>query len=633
MKTTATTSPLAILSDDLPSTPVGIIPDATANTADPAPVRNDALVSIRAAIEGAAPAIPSASVPVEARPCYRVFDVPTLLEESGQKLRPGVYFHSMTKPTQHEPSRPIETRICGPLHMEAQTADAAGNAYGRFLRFQTTRRQWRTWAMPMHLLKADGAELRGELLDMGLEIDPQQRALLTQYLQSRTPQRLMQCTTSVGWCGDAFVFPAEVIGPGADDVVFQHEARIGDECSVSGTLDDWRAEIAAHAEGNPLLMLALSVAFAGPLLMPCHGESGGLHIIGDSSCGKTTIQKAAVSVWGSPEYRRSWRATANGLEGVAALHNDGMLALDEISECDPREVGAVVYMLGNGQGKQRAGRTGAARGVTRWRCVLLSTGERTIGATMAEGGHRQKAGQSVRLLDVPADRPHGAFDDLRDFASGAALADHLQTTVTKQYGHPIRAFIDALSRDPPDYTAELAEIRSDIRFCPEDADAQEIRAAARFAQFALAGELATAYGLTGWTKGAALDAATEGLAAWRKLRGSGRTEHRQIIEAVADFIDRHGDSRFSQVGCDARVNDRAGWFENTASGRVYLFTAAGLRQALTGFDFKRALNVLQGAGALPAPNASGERAQLQRIAGKPMKVYPITYAKLTEGAP
>ena len=46
------------------------------------------------------------------------------------------------------------------------------------------------------------------------------------------------------------------------------------------------------------------------------------------------------------------------MEGAAALFNDGLLVLDEISECNPHDVGAIIYALGNGRGKQRAGRTG-----------------------------------------------------------------------------------------------------------------------------------------------------------------------------------------------------------------------------------------------------------------------------------
>ena len=53
------------------------------------------------------------------------------------------------------------------------------------------------------------------------------------------------------------------------------------------------------------------------------------------------------------------------MEGAAALFNDCLLALDEISECDPREVGAIVYALGEGgrklpQEKIREGMLAAA---------------------------------------------------------------------------------------------------------------------------------------------------------------------------------------------------------------------------------------------------------------------------------
>jgi hypothetical protein len=92
------------------------------------------------------------------------------------------------------------------------------------------------------------------------------------------------------------------------------------------------------------------------------------------------------------------------MEGAAALFNDCLLALDEISECDPREVGNIVYSLGNGRGKQRAGRTGAARAVTRWQAFIVSTGERTIATTMAEGGHRFKG----RAIGSPARYSDGA---------------------------------------------------------------------------------------------------------------------------------------------------------------------------------------------------------------------------------
>lgn len=71
------------------------------------------------------------------------------------------------------------------------------------------------------------------------------------------------------------------------------------------------------------------------------------------------------------------------------------------------------------------------------------------------------------------------------------------------------------------------------------------------------------------------------------------------------------------------VRDRAGWWEDGHTGRVYWFTADGLREALKGFDFARALDVLQLAGLISAPGADGKRARFKRINGRGMKLYAM----------
>ena len=81
--------------------------------------------------------------------------------------------------------------------------------------------------------------------------------------------------------------------------------------------------------GNARLVFSICVAFAGSLLRLGHEESGGFHLRGNSSVGKSTGQHLACSVWGSRDYKQTWRATINGLEGIAALYNDGLLVLDE----------------------------------------------------------------------------------------------------------------------------------------------------------------------------------------------------------------------------------------------------------------------------------------------------------------
>ncbi|MGQ0443621.1 MAG: DUF927 domain-containing protein [Beijerinckiaceae bacterium] len=572
----------------------------------------------------------SKSVPgANKRPAFRVFE--KVIKSGGTQYRPGVWFFGAKAGRGDAPPILTQTWVCSPLHVAAVTFDAEDNNFGRLLRLRTTLGSWREWAMPMELLRGSGDELRGELLAMGVEISPAAKNLLGNYLQAKPPGRRMRCALQTGWCGPSFVLPDTVIGPNASGVIFQSGERGHAEYTRAGTLKGWKSSIASRAIGNPILLFSVSASFAGPLLARCNGESGGAHFVGDSSTGKTTAIEAGCATWGGRDFLRSWRATANGMEGAATLCNDSLLALDEINQCDPREVGAIVYALANGIGKQRASRTGAARSVHRWRCFVLSSGERTIGTTMVEGGHRIRAGQLVRLLDVPATRRYGAWDALHDLPTGAAFSDAIREAAKTNYGHAGRAFLEKLTRDEREFCELLERIKKSPAFSPEGAEGQEKRAAARFAVVALAGELATEYGVTGWPEGAAIAAAAELFKGWRAQRGKGNDERRQILERVSDFIERYGDGRFADASGDSDViiRDRAGWWRSiVGGGREYLFTAGGMREALKGFDFTPALNVLEAAGALPPADAKGRRTRFFRIDGEGWRLYPINPEKL-----
>jgi putative DNA primase/helicase len=325
------------------------------------------------------------------------------------------------------------------------------------------------------------------------------------------------------------------------------------------------------------------------------------------------------------------------MEGAAIMCNDSLLALDEINQCEQQHVGEIIYMLGNGMGKQRANLTGAARNIACWRCFVLSSGEFTIGTIIEEGGNRVKAGQTMRLLDLPAMQPFGSFNDLHGAQNGSAFADHLKQSAEKFHGHAGRAFLERLTRDQTDYCAKLEQFKSLPMFTSDEIGGQTNRAAGRFVLIGLAGEVATEYGLTGWPEGAAIAAAEVCFNLWKANRGKGNDERRQILEQVSTFIDRHGDGRFSNADSDSEskseipFRDRAGWWQDTHEGRIYLFTPGGFREATKGFEIKRTLDVLQDVGAIPPCQSNGERAKLKRIDGRTKKLYHVNPEKLMEG--
>ncbi len=479
-------------------------------------------------------------------------------------------------------------RVCGPLHVSAWARDAQDNGAALLLEFDTPFRKGRRWLMPLAMLAGDGAEYRRELLAQGFMVptDMHRRRWLTDYLQSRQPAELVRIVDRVGWHGRAYVLPRETLGDdGGERILFQSEAPTDGTFEQRGTLAQWQERIGRLCVGNSRLTFAASCAFAGPLLAWAAGtDGGGFHLVGDSSCGKTTVLKVAASVWGGCDYLQRWRATDNGLEGMAAQHSDALLCLDELAQLDPRVAGESAYMLANGQGKSRAGRTGAARPRLSWRLLFLSAGEIGLAEHMSEANKRTRAGQELRMIDLPADagRGCGVFDEVHGHEGGGALAQHLARASETTFGAPGRAWLDHLTGNT-EGLARLLRKRmdsSEVRIVPESAVGQVQRVGRRFALVAVAGELATAAGITGWPAGAAADAAQCCFNAWIGARpaGIGLAEDAQIMRQVRQWFGLHGEARFTDWS--RADDDHAPKTMNRAGWRKAVKTTSGLEELI-----------------------------------------------------
>lgn len=552
-------------------------------------------------------------------PCYRVYEKKVIAGDT--TLKAGTYYHHVK--VIKEETVIIHKWICAPLYIESVTLDQQGNNFGRFLRFKPTRGSWRRWCMAMAMLKGSCDELRGELLSQGLSMDTDNKALLPRYLNNYHPKDTLEIATQTGWHKGAYILPNRCIG--SDDYFYQSENFHTDiPYRQSGTLAEWQQHIARYCVDNPLLILSVCCAFAGALLKPAHQQGGGFHLVGGSSKGKTTGLEVGCSVHGDSSYKRTWKATGNGMEATAAMHNDGFLALDEMGECEPREVGNIVYQVANGVGKARANRSGGARASYQWLVMVLSNGEISIEAAMQEAGKRVKAGQLMRLLNIVIFGKYGAFNCLHDMKDGRPLADHLQTASKKYHGVAGIEYLTKLVAETRSIN-ELAEQYTVALINGESLSSQESRAAKRFALVALAGELATEYGVTGWKHGDACQGVKACFDQWRKGFGGGDTEDRQIKEAIQTYVEMYGDARFTKTTDDIRLHGmRSGYWKDGIHGREWLFSKSGLIEAVKGYDLKKAVDVLKGCGWLIV-GGDGKNTTVVRINSKLERLYFICF--------
>lgn len=256
------------------------------------------------------------------------------------------------------------------------------------------------------------------------------------------------------------------------------------------------------------------------------------------------------------------------------------MAIDELGQVDSRSADQMAYMLGNGQTKGRSSREGMARPTTDFRLIFFSTGEVGLSTKLAEGNKTARAGQFVRMIEIPADaeKGMGIFEDIHHFENAAAFADYLNHATHEHQGHAIKVFLEKiLHQDSEKLTKlikKLMEQWTNSVLGDKD-DSQIKRVAKRFAIIAVAGELAIQFKILPWKKGEAFNAAKICFKSWIEQRG-GTTNYelQNGLNKILNFVERFGESRFSNFGGEQyAIRDRAGFRKlimgNNSSADVY----------------------------------------------------------------
>jgi putative DNA primase/helicase len=555
-----------------------------------------------------------------------------------------VYFSSSPADGLHKVTNISSEYIGNHLTAIAYLDNPEGTGAAILLEFKTVRNQTRKLSISRSDLAGDGVPILSYLLGCGYYYNRKNKTDILEYLHGLGSdiEQTYTIVDSTGWVNGRYVSQHKTYGDG--DYVFQRvEASADAATEIKGTLADWKTHVGAKCDRNSRLIFTLGIAFAAPLLEVTGLESGGFHLMGDTSTGKTTAMKVAVSVTGEKQIP-SWRTTTNGLEMTATAHNHSLLPLDEIGQADEKGVGEACYMLRNGQGKSRATKDLRARKVKTWQLLFLSTGEHSLASYMALAGKVQKGGQEVGMPDLPAvpcGSTYGIFESIHGCESSKEFAENLEVACKKYRGTAIDEFLTRLVVDRQDKDfdgATAARVFAVAKKLSEGTiDHAVSRVANRFALVQVALELAHAYDILPFPIDRIDWAVQKMFADWLNQRGGdGSIEIKRAIDniqhllTVNEFSDRvytlpHNDNRPVRNLLAYRKTGIDGYTEE-----LCVPPSIFDREFCNGANKTELIKELQRLGLILAPRADGKPTHKRQIDGKRLNFY--IFQKLeTEG--
>jgi len=151
------------------------------------------------------------------------------------ELRPdGVYYISSHP-------KPHETWICARLEVISYSRDERNEKWAKVVRFRDADGKEHEVPLPEALLVDNGTACRRLLSSRGLKMSLHRddRELLLSYISSVEPSERIRSVQRLGWFGDVFVFPDEMIGKKTGEIVkWQGQSETDHPFKCNGSLDD-----------------------------------------------------------------------------------------------------------------------------------------------------------------------------------------------------------------------------------------------------------------------------------------------------------------------------------------------------------------------------------------------------------
>ena len=421
------------------------------------------------------------------------------------------------------------------------------------------------------LAKLNGSEIRAKLLAAGLRPEGEGERIALEALKAADPDREIMIMRRPGWQeipglrDPVFICPnGEVIGaPGGFALELAASARMEPSVASAGNMVGWRSavEAALSESGCPHWTLGIVAAFAGVLISLIGLDTCGVNLSGQSSSGKSTAQRLAVSAWSTPDIRRpglsqSARATDNATEALAERATGTILSLDELAHTNGKVVGKLIYMLAGGVGKRRMRSDATLRDSYCWSTFAVLSAECSLEEKVRADEGEWLAGMVVQIVDIDVTEIDRKVDP-----NTLRLIDQ----IGHHHGHAGPAFVRAMVSQG--LHGQAAALRSRVldesrEIAGAQADSAVARAAIPFALLLIAGELAKAFDIL--PRQAAVNDAVNW--AWRRFLQSSDSRaldpEAQAISNLRRYIAERWDVTIKKVegGINATNREPVGWY-------------------------------------------------------------------------
>ena len=194
------------------------------------------------------------------------------------------------------------------------------------------------------------------------------------------------------------------------------------------------------------VVVGLSSALVSLLKHSIQIENIFIHLFGDSSSGKSTFLKLAVSMWGnptSPPLVSEWNSTVNAIYATLSGNLGICCGIDEAS-CSNSDFSTLIYNISHGRDKAKCNKDSSLRKEKTWQTTIISTAEESL-----LDKTKRNNGIKARCLE---------FFNL-DITQNSNHADYINNFIIQNYGILGEKFVELL------YKKSINIIINDYNIC------------------------------------------------------------------------------------------------------------------------------------------------------------------------